>query len=55
MTEKVSLCPDCQYCPAVELAGDTVRIGEEGNLAVLTKAEWNTLVNKIRAGELRAL
>lgn len=55
MTEKVSLCKDCHCCPVVELAGDTVRIGEEGNLVVLTRAEWNTLVEKIKTGELRAL
>jgi len=39
----------------VELDGEAVRIGEEGNLVVLTKEEWNTLVAKIKAGELRAL
>jgi hypothetical protein len=36
----------------VEFAGDQVRIGEAGNLAVLKKDEWNVLVDMIRSGEL---
>lgn len=55
MTEKVVLCNDCQHCPAVEMGEDAVRIGEEGNLAVLTRAEWNLLVEKVKSGELKAL
>ncbi len=53
--EKVSLCTECQHCPVVELASDKVRIGEEGNLVVLSREEWNTLVEKIKTGELKAL
>jgi hypothetical protein len=37
------------------VAKDEVRIGEEGNLVQLTKEAWNTLVEKIRQGELTAL
>jgi hypothetical protein len=36
----------------VEFAGDQVRIGEAGSLAVLKKDEWNVLVDMIRSGEL---
>ena len=50
---KVLLCPaGCGLCPEVELAGDQVRIGEAGNLAVLTKDEWNVLVDLIQSGQL---
>jgi hypothetical protein len=49
---KISLCPACTACPAVEIAGDEVRIGEAGNLAVLKKDEWNVLVDLIRSGQL---
>lgn len=50
----VSLCPACGACPEVvlDVARDEVRIGEEGNLVRLNKEAWNTLVEKIRAGEL---
>lgn len=50
---KVLLCPaGCGACPEVEFAGDQVKVGEAGNLAVLTKDEWNVLVDLIRSGEL---
>ena len=50
---KVTLCPaGCGACPDVEIVGDGVRIGETGNLAVLTKDEWNVLVELIQAGQL---
>ena len=35
-----------------ELAGDEVRIGEAGNLAVLKKDEWDLLVDLIQSGQL---
>ncbi len=53
--ERVSLCPSCTECPEVEIAGHEVRIGEAGNLAVLTKDEWNVLVDLIRSGRLTKL
>jgi len=34
------------------MAGDEVRIGEAGNLAVLKKDEWNLLVDMIQSGQL---
>ena len=49
---KMSLCPMCNECPEVEIAGDEVRIGEAGNLAVLRKGEWNVLVDLIQSGQL---
>jgi len=49
---KESLCPSCSACPEVEIAGDEVRIGEAGNLAVLKKEERNVLVELIQAGKL---
>ena len=55
VTMTVSLCPACGACPEVEIAGDEVRIGEAGNLAVLQKEEWNVLVDLIRAGQLPRL
>ena len=50
---EVLLCPaGCGECPEVEIAGDEVRIGEAGNLAVLKKDEWNILVELIQSGQL---
>ncbi len=49
---KMSLCPACSACPEVAIAGDEVRIGEAGNLAVLKKDEWNVLVDLIQSGQL---
>jgi len=55
MTKAISLCPACDACPVVEIADQEVRIGEEGNLVKLTPAEWNVLVQAIKAGELTEL
>ena len=56
MTEiTVSLCPACGACPEVVIRGDEVRIGEDQNLVVLKKAEWNALVGLIRSGQLTEL
>lgn len=52
---KMSLCPACTACPEVEIVGDEVRIGEEGNLAVLKAQEWNVLVNLIQSGRLTTI
>ena len=49
---KMSLCPARRACPEVEIAGDEVRIGEAGNLAVLKRKEWNVLVDLIQSGQL---
>ena len=50
--ERVSLCPSCIHCPEVVLEGDTIRIGEDDNVVVLKKAEWNLLVESITSGRL---
>ena len=55
MEPKVTLCRDCGACPAVEFGDQEVRIGEGDNTAVLTRDEWNILVEKVRAGELGEL
>ncbi len=52
MEHKVILCKDCHCCPAVEFRGDEVRIGEDANTAVLTREQWNILVEKVKTGEL---
>ena len=54
---RVALCPACGACPEVvlDVARDEVRIGEEGNLVRLNKEAWNTLVEKIKQGELSTL
>ena len=55
MTKTVLLCPACDACPMVELNDQEVRIGEAENLVKLTPAEWNVLVQAIKAGELTEL
>jgi hypothetical protein len=49
---KVTLCPACTGCPAVEITDEGVLIGENDNVVKLTHAEWNDLVARIRSGEL---
>ncbi len=48
----VTLCGDCEHCPSVEITDEGVRIGEDGNLVKLTRAQWNDLVARLRSGEL---
>ena len=50
--ERVSLCPSCIACPEVVSDGDIVRIGEDENIVVLKKTEWNILVDAIQSGQL---
>jgi hypothetical protein len=49
---KVTLCTECENCPEVELTDKGVKIGEVGNLALLTHKEWNLLVDLVQTGEL---
>jgi hypothetical protein len=51
----VSLCPQCIACQEVVIEGDTVRIGEDANTAILKKDEWNVLVGLIQSGQLGVL
>lgn len=53
--QTLSLCPSCSECPAVEVFGDHVRVGEGENTVTLGKSEWNQLVEAIRAGKLTAI
>ncbi len=53
--ERVSLCPQCVACPEVVIDGDTVRIGEDANIVLLKKEEWNVLVDAIHTGQLGRL
>ena len=55
MASRFSLCPACGGCPEIEVRPDEVRIGEAGNLVVLTKAEWNILVELIQSGQVAKL
>ena len=52
MVKSISLCPACDACPSVEIDEQEVRIGETGNQVKLTPAEWNVLVQTIKAGAL---
>ncbi len=52
---KILLCSSGECCPAVDLQDDKAVIGEEGNQVTLNKNEWNTLVSKIKSGELKSL
>jgi hypothetical protein len=47
----ITLCREGSCCPVVKLDGDRVEIGEEGNLCVLTRGEWETLKSKILNNE----
>ena len=56
MTKSISLSPSREEAgPAVEIDKHEVRIGDTGNLARLTPAEWNVLVRAIRTHALLEL
>jgi hypothetical protein len=48
----VNLCSGKSCCPVVKVGEEKVEIGEEGNLCVLKKIEWETLKKKILEKEL---
>lgn len=48
----VSLCQQGSCCPVVEIEDKQVKIGEKDNTCVLTKAQWETLKEKILKKEL---
>ena len=50
--KRIYLCGERGCCPVVEIGKKEVKIGEEGNLCVLKKEEWNTLISKIKSGEI---
>ncbi len=48
----VTLCGEKGCCPVVKVDEERVEIGEDGNLCVLKKSEWETLKKKILEKEL---
>jgi hypothetical protein len=48
-----AICGKGSCCPVVEVSEDRVTIGEEGNMVELKKDEWDTLVGKIKSGEIK--
>ncbi len=48
----VTLCGEKSCCPVVKIDDEKVEIGEEGNLCVLKKSEWETLKKKVLDKEL---
>ena len=51
---RIRLCDTEGGCPEVliDVDREEVYIGEQGNLVILNKDEWNDLVDKIKTGEL---
>ncbi len=50
----VSLCGSCKECPMVKITDTQVEIGENDNTCVLTKAQWESLREKILKKNFRA-
>ena len=48
----VSLCGANSCCPEVKITDEHIEIGEKDNTCVLTKAQWETLKDKIIKKEL---
>jgi len=48
----VTLCREGSCCPVVKITDEQVEIGEKDNTCVLTKAQWETLKQKILKKEL---
>lgn len=47
-----TLCGEKGCCPVVDVGDKTVKIGEGRNLVELKKSEWDTLIRKIKNGEI---
>lgn len=43
----ITLCTEGSCCPVVKITDEHVEIGEQDNLCVLTKSQWETLKEKI--------
>lgn len=43
----ITLCSEGSCCPVVKVTDEQVEIGEEGNLCVLKRDEWEALKSKI--------
>ena len=55
MEKLATLCVTCEHCPEVVQDGDSIRIGEDTNVVVLKKEEWNILVDLIQSGRVGKL
>jgi len=47
----ITLCSGESCCPVVKIYDERVEIGEEGNLCILKKKEWEALKSKILSKE----
>ncbi|MBI2044947.1 hypothetical protein HYT23_02730 [Candidatus Pacearchaeota archaeon] len=47
MNKIINLCCSGGCCPTVEILNEEVRIGEEGNICVLKREEFESLKQKI--------
>lgn len=52
ITMKVCLCGEKGCCPYVEIKGNEVVIGEEGNMCRLTREQFDGLKDRINRGEI---
>ncbi len=48
----VNLCGKDGCCPVVKVGDERIEIGEQDNVCVLTRDEWETLKQKILDGEI---
>ena len=48
----VSLCGQDSCCPVVKIDDERVEIGEQDNICVLTKSEWEVMKQKILNREI---
>jgi len=49
---KIYLCGEKGCCPYVEIGENRVRIGEEGNMCILTKEQFEALKENIINGTI---
>lgn len=52
MEKIITLCREGSCCPVVKITDKHVEIGEEGNLCILSKTEWETLKQKVLSQDL---
>jgi hypothetical protein len=48
----VTLCKEGSCCPVVKITETQVEIGEQDNLCVLTREQWEALKEKVLSKEL---
>jgi hypothetical protein len=48
----VKLCREGSCCPEVKVTDESVEIGEQDNVCILSKGEWAILKEKILSKEL---